>query len=70
MKVSEARKAELEAKVREIPLTERLKQAQEMIGKMCSELRCPKMSIPVRWNDEDFFISTTIKDALEILENA
>ena len=55
---------ELKARVREIPLMERLEQCRGMIGNMCSELRPPKMSIPVRWNDEDFFISTTIQDAM------
>jgi hypothetical protein len=29
---------------------------------MCSEGRPPKMSIPVQWNDDDFFICTTLRD--------
>ena len=51
--------------LRKIPLEERLKKCQGMIGKMCSEGRPPKMTIPVHWDDEDFFISNTIGDALE-----
>ena len=58
---------ELEARVREIPLQERLVRCRSMIGKMCSEGRPPKMTIPVQWNDEDFFISVTIKDALNAI---
>ena len=54
-------------RLREIPLDDRLKKSRRMIGKMCSEGRPPKMTIPVHWDDEDFFISNTIKDALEII---
>jgi len=59
---------ELKAQVRETPLRERLEQIREMIGKMCSEGRPPKMTIPVQWNDEDFFISVTIQDAIDRLD--
>ena len=55
----------LEAMVREIPLRERIERSRAMIGKMCSEGRPPKMTIPVQFDDEDFFISTTLKDVLE-----
>jgi hypothetical protein len=58
---------ELKARVRDIPLETRLKTCRQMIGKMCSEGRPPKMSIPVQWDDEDFFISLTIRDVLELL---
>lgn len=47
------------------PLVDRLRQCRERIGRMCSELRPPKMSIPVQWDDDDEFISTTIQDAIE-----
>lgn len=56
--------AELLARVRATPLIERLDKARSMIGKMCAEGRPPKMTIPVHHEDEDFFICTTIKDAI------
>lgn len=59
------REEQLKAQVREMPLPERLEKARAMIGNMCSEGRPPKMTIPVQWYDEDFFISTTLKDAKE-----
>jgi hypothetical protein len=62
------REEELKAQLRETPLMERLKQSREMIGKMCSEGRPPKMTIPVQWYDEAFFISTTLKDAIDKLK--
>lgn len=40
----------------------------EMIGKMCSERRPPKMTIPVQHYDEDFFIDTTLRDVVALLE--
>lgn len=58
----------LRATVRGTPLRKRLVQCRNMIGQMCSEGRPPKMSIPVRWHDEDFFISTTIADAIEFIK--
>lgn len=58
---------ELEQKVRESgSLAERLQSCRERIGKMCSEHRPPKMTIPVHWDDDDFFISTTLKDAIDL----
>lgn len=59
--------ATLEARLRETPLAERLSESTSRIGKMCSEGRCPAMSIPVRETDDDFYISTTIRDAASAL---
>lgn len=58
---------ELKARVREIPLKERLIMCKEMIGNMCSRNRPPKMTIPVHWEDEDIFINTTLEDAEKAL---
>lgn len=44
-------------------LKDRIEQSGRMIGEMCAQGRCPKMSIPVRWTDEDFYISQTLADA-------
>jgi hypothetical protein len=61
----------LEQRVRESgDLFARLEDCRRRIGKMCSELRSPRMSIPVEWTDDDFFISVTIKDAIETLTRA
>lgn len=57
-------KEKLEEQVREQDLLTRLELCQRMIGKMCSEGRPPKMSIPVQSQDEDFFICTTLRDAI------
>lgn len=55
----------LEQRVRESGgLLERLEDCRRRIGKMCSERRGPRMSIPVEWNDDDYFICLTIKDAI------
>lgn len=59
---------QLEARIRQVPLTERLKMANSMISKMCGQGRPPKMTIPVQWDDEDFFISVTLRDAIEEIE--
>jgi len=58
----------LRAKVSEEDLKVRLERATGMIGKMCSEKRPPKMSIPVQHYDEDIFIIQTLKDAIEAIE--
>lgn len=58
------RKEELESRVREEDLLTRLEKCQSMIGNMCSEGRPPKMSIPLQHTDEDFFICTTLRDAI------
>lgn len=62
-----SRLEELERRVREMPLAERLIKSRKLVAKMCSEKRPPKMSIPVHHTDEDFFICTTLKDALELI---
>ena len=55
----------LEQQVRESgTLIERLQECRERIGKMCKEGRPPKMTIPVQWCDDDFFISVTLQDAI------
>jgi len=54
----------LEALVREKDLLTRLEDCERRIGKMCSEGRPPKMSIPVQHTDDDFFICTTLRDAI------
>ena len=64
------RKDELEARVREAPLSERLDECRKRIGKMCSEGRPPRMCIPVQWDDDDFYISTTLADAQRALDAA
>lgn len=54
----------LEQKVRESgSLVERLESCRARIAAMCKEGRPPKMTIPVQWDDDDFFISVTLKDA-------
>jgi hypothetical protein len=58
----------LKARVRETPLPERLIRSRLMLAKMCSERRPPRMSIPVYHEDEDFYISTTLADALAAME--
>ena len=62
------RNDELEARVRETPLSERLSDCRKRIGKMCSEGRPPRMCIPVQWDDDDFYISTTLADAQRALD--
>lgn len=48
-------------------LVERLEKCRSMIGKMCKERRGPKMTIPLQWDDEDFYICRTIEDAISAL---
>jgi hypothetical protein len=57
----------LKARIREIPLKERAKMCRKMIGGMCAKGRPPKMTVPVQWDDEDFFITTTLSDLEEAL---
>jgi hypothetical protein len=59
----------LKARVREIPLIDRLTECRDRIGRMCSERRGPRMCIPVSWDDDDFFIATTLEDAVELLRH-
>lgn len=58
---------DIKERIRQEPLLERLSKCRWMIGRMCSELRPPKMSIPVRWYDEDMYIDETLKQAMEML---
>jgi hypothetical protein len=61
----------LDKKVSEsAPLLDRLDDCMTRIGKMCSEGRPPKMTIPCQWNDDDIFITATIKEAVEQLRAA
>lgn len=56
---------DLEKFVREsAPLADRLKDCMTRISKMCSDGTQPRMSIPVHWNDDDFFITNTLKEAV------
>lgn len=57
-------KEKLESRVREQDLLTRLEECQRRIGKMCSEGRCPRMSIPVQYDDDDFYIVTTLREAI------
>ena len=58
----------LEKRVRDSDaLGTRLRKCHQVIGKMCSEGRPPKMSIPIQWDDEDFFIGVTLQDAIREL---
>jgi hypothetical protein len=49
-------------------LLERLQDSRRRIGKMCSERRGPRMTIPVNWADDDFFICLAIEDAITVLQ--
>lgn len=55
-------------RLRETSLRERIEIAQAMIGHMCRDGRPPKMSIPVQWADEDFYITNTLADAAARIE--
>ena len=56
---------EMDKKVRDsASLVDRLADCVTRIGEMCSDLHPPKMSIPVRWSDDDIFIITTLQDAI------
>lgn len=54
---------DLQICVRETPLLERLNKCRDMIADMCKERRPPKMTIPVQWYNEDFYIIQTLQDA-------
>lgn len=60
---------QIENEIREAPLLERLGRCVDMIGAMCAEVRPPAMSIPVRAEDEDLFVVTTLKDAIAAINN-
>ena len=59
---------EMEARVHETPLADRLEKCRVIVGKLCSDGRPPKMTIPVQWDDEDFFMSVTMKDAITAIK--
>lgn len=55
---------ELNERIRKIPLLQRLDECNARIARMCSEHRGPHMTIPVQWDDDDYFICLTVKDAI------
>jgi len=59
----------IENEIRIVPLLKRLEHSKVMLGKMCSEGRPPRMSIPPCSIDEDFFISITLQDAIDALKD-
>ena len=67
MKESDSEK-ELRKTIQTMPLLERLDMCQTMICEMCSNSRPPKMSIPVRWSDEDQLIIQTLQDSVEVIK--
>lgn len=50
-------------------LEERVSTARAMIGNMCAEGRCPKMSVPVRGTDEDQYISILLRDLMSVIND-
>ena len=63
--VSMSREKAIEQKIRGFgSLVERLQECNRRVRRMCVTGKPPKMSIPASWNDDDVFISTTIKDAI------
>ena len=60
---------DIENQIRKIPLIERLENARKIIGNLASEGRYPKMSIPVQSTDEDVMISTTLADAMDLINS-
>lgn len=66
-----SRREELEGIVRESgTLVERLNSCITRIANMCKDGHPPKMTIPVQWNDDDFFIVTTLYDAIAAQQSA
>jgi len=59
---------DIKKEVRATPLIERLTQAQDRMGSMCKYGHSPKMSVPVRAEDDDVFIVTTLEDAAKQIE--
>lgn len=49
-------------------ITERLKECTTRIGTMCGDGRPPRMSIPVREDDDDIFITTTCLQAVKEID--
>ncbi len=64
IKSSNPEGAEVEAVAR---IEKALDEAASRIGKMCSELRPPRMSIPVQADDDDVFITTALKQAADLI---
>lgn len=59
---------ELEKRVRDSgELCDRLAECRRRLGDMCGEHRGPRMTIPVAWYDDDFFIGVTLQDAIDAL---
>lgn len=57
---------ELEARIRETPLKERLAECIERIVRLV-EKDALRMSIPVAWDDDDFYFAVTLRDAIDAL---
>ena len=58
----------LEKQVRDsAALVDRLEKCREILISLCVHSRAPNMSVPPQWYDEDIFIDTTLKDAIEAL---
>lgn len=56
-----------DAQPKHTELIQRIGEAVSRISKMCSEGRPPKMSIPVRPEDDDIFISETLVECRDVL---
>ena len=54
--------------LRETSLLDRLQRCIEIIGDICKERRRPKMSVPVHYSDEDFYVVNTVKDAFDLIQ--
>ncbi len=48
-------------------LLDRINESMERVGKMCSEGRPPRMSIPVNPDDDDTFINDTLRECRAVL---
>lgn len=60
---------EIRDEIQAIPLVDRLEKSLKIVKSIASEGRDLRMSIPVQPTDEDVFISTTIADALELINS-
>ena len=58
---------EIRDEMRKIPLTERIEKSQDILGCLACEGSRPRISIPVRPNDENLFIYLALSDALELI---
>ncbi len=59
---------ELEARIRTTPLQDRLRRCVQRIGELVDENRL-RMSIPVAWDDDDFYFALTLRDAIDALDS-